>query len=112
VITTSLAQIKQAVADKTLFYTPGLDEPVADGGQFEFKLQFKSDATDLRVVEIDDCSHQLSQIMVQMAQTMTDLSLAELPDIIKQASPAQFGLHMLEGSNKGRFVIAPQGDEA
>lgn len=104
-ITTNLAAIKQQVAAKTLFYTVGLDDPATDGGKFEFTVNFKAGAQPQRVLDITAVAKQLNQILRQTAVTMTGLAEKELPEMVKTLSSAQFGLHMLEGSNKGRFVL-------
>jgi hypothetical protein len=104
-ITTDLATIKQAIANHQLFYDPQLDAPASDGGKFEFKLLFRATAQSQRVLDITNVSTGLNKILIKMATTMTGLAEKDLPEMIKNTSSAQFGLHMLEGSNKGRFVV-------
>lgn len=103
-VTMTLAQIKQAVANKSLLYQPTVDEPSADGGKLALSLFFKSGGADARVLDILALCTQLKYTVEQMASKMTGKTVAELPEILKTASAAQLGLYMLEGSNKGRFV--------
>lgn len=111
-ITTELTAIKRDIAEKKLFYQPNLDNPSADGGQFEFQVNFRSDAQAQRVINISEVSTSLSQILCTMTNVMTGLSDSEIPAMIKHPSSAQFGMNMLEGSNKGRFVKTPKGAQA
>ncbi|NQZ11233.1 MAG: hypothetical protein HRT35_29120 [Algicola sp.] len=113
-IITSLETIKQKVRDKELFYEAGLDDPADDGGKFEFEVNFKPDAAlkpdeELkRVVDIAVMSDSLNGIVDEMAQQMIGTDSLALLEKIKEQSSAQFAMHMVEGSNKGRFVITPQ----
>jgi len=90
-----------------IFYYDGHDAPQADGGKFEFPVHFRSaekkDA-EKRLLDVIKMSRTINGIVTDMAKRMTGKPEHEIPKEAKTETSAQFGMYMLEGSNKGRFV--------
>jgi hypothetical protein len=104
-VTRQLNAIKKKVAAKKIFYIKGSDSPQADGGKFEFPVNFKPVDSDKRLLDIKQISNSINNIVKQMAMEMTGKSESKLPQVVKTETSAHFGMYMLEGSNKGRFVV-------
>jgi hypothetical protein len=102
-----LTEIQKTIADGSLF--PFNENAQAGGAKFEFPVSFRSHEkqllTEERVLDIAGISNTLDIIFKRIATKMTGTTDSALPLALKSVSSAQMGMHMLEGSNKGRFVI-------
>lgn len=97
-----LANLMSTIDGGSLF---SFEEYAQDkGAKFEFPVHFKSNE-DFRVIDIFKVSKQIHTITCRMAVELTQKTEKELLDNLKTETGAQFGMHMIEGSNKGRFVV-------
>lgn len=102
-----LSEIKKLITKDNSpfdFTEKGCDKPQSDGSKFEFPVHFLY--KEIRILDIQDILKNISKIIKTMASLMSENN--EVPTSLQQISSAQFGMTMIEGSNKGRFLRKKQ----